>query len=214
MHQRRYRKLWGHLSRFSTDTFQSKVKSLRGNKYFQLFCNQGTFTKAYPVKSRKVAYLALDKFLHEIGVPSELHSDGAEELIHGHWDTICQRHKIYRTRNEPHSPWKNLAERTGGIIESRTKDMMRRTNTPIVLWDCCIEYNSEIRCMTATDIFDLNGRTPFENVLGFTPDISELVEFSWFQWVRYYNPVDPTKDQIGRWMGPTHNVGQGLAYIF
>ena len=66
--------------------------------------------------------------------------------------------------------------------------------------------------MTATDIFDLNGRTPFENVLGFTPDISELVEFSWFQWVWYHNPVDPTKDQIGRWMGPAHNVGQGLAY--
>ncbi len=26
------------------------------------------------------------------------------------------------------------------------------------------------------------------------------------------NPVDPTKDQIGRWMGPAHNIGQGLAY--
>ena len=212
MHQRRYRQLWGHLSRFSTDTFQSKVKSLRGNKYFQLFCNQGTFTKPYCMKSRKDAHLALDKFLHEIGVPSELHSDGAEELVKGPWDTICQRYKIYRTRNEPHSPWQNLAERTGGIIKSRTRDMMRRTNTPIVLWDYCVEYNSEIRCMTATDIFDLNGRTPFENVLGFTPDISELVEFSWFEWVWYHNPVDPTVDQIGRWMGPAHNVGQGLAY--
>ena len=66
--------------------------------------------------------------------------------------------------------------------------------------------------MTATDIFDLNGRTPFENVLGFTPDISELVEFQCFQWVWYHNPVDPTKDQIGWWMGPAHNIGQGLAY--
>ena len=212
MHQRRYRQLWGHLSRFSTDTFQSKVKSLRGNKYFQLFCNQGAFTKSYAMKSRKDAHLALDKFLHEVGIPSELHSDGAEELVHGQWDSICQRHKIFRTMNEPHSPWQNLAERTGGIIKSRARDMMRRTNTPLVLWDYCIEYNSDIRCMTATSIFDLNNRTPFEAVLGFTSDISELVEFGWFQWVWYHNPVDPTKDQIGRWMGPAHNVGQGLAY--
>ena len=75
-----------------------------------------------------------------------------------------------------------------------------------------MEYNSELRCTTAADIYDLNGRTPFESVLGFTPDISELVEFGWFDWVWFHNPVDPTKDQLGRWMGPAHNVGQGLAY--
>ena len=34
MHQRRHRQLWGHLSRFSSDTFKSKVRSLRGNQYF------------------------------------------------------------------------------------------------------------------------------------------------------------------------------------
>ena len=131
------------------------------------------------MKSRKDAHRTLDKFLHEIGVPSELHSDGAEELIHGEWDSMCQKHTIYRTYNEPHSPWQNLAERTGGIIKSRTREMMRRTNTPLPLWDYCIEYNSELRCMTATDIFNLNGRTPFKCVLGFTPEISELVEFRW-----------------------------------
>ena len=31
MHQRRYRQLWGHLSCFSSDTFKSNVKSLRGS---------------------------------------------------------------------------------------------------------------------------------------------------------------------------------------
>ena len=89
---------------------------------------------------------------------------------------------------------------------------MRRTNTPLVLWDYCTEYNTELRCMTATNMYDLNGRTPFETVLGFTPDISELVEFSWYQWVWYHDPVNPHKDQLGRWLGPAHNVGQGLAY--
>ena len=83
MHQRRYKQLWGHLSRFSSDTFKSKVKSLRGSQYFQLFCNNGAFTKVYPLNGRSDAHLALNKFLHEIGIPSELHTDGAGELVHG-----------------------------------------------------------------------------------------------------------------------------------
>ena len=212
MHQRRYRQLWGHLSRFSSDTFKTKIKSLRGSQYFQLFCNDGAFTKVYPLIGRRDAHLALNKFLHEIGIPSELHTDGAGELVHGEWDKLCQRYKIHRTFTEPHSPWQNIAERAGGIIKARTKDMMRRTNTPVILWDYCVEYMAELRSMTATGIFDLNGRTPFEAVLGFTPDISELTEFSWFHWVWFHDPVNPDKDHLGRWMGPAHNIGQGLAY--
>ena len=55
MHQRRYCQLWGDLSRFCTDTFKSKVKSLRGNSHFQLFCNQGAFTKSYrPLSQERI----------------------------------------------------------------------------------------------------------------------------------------------------------------
>ena len=129
------------------------------------------------MKGKKESHLALNRFLHEIGIPSELHTDGAGELVHGEWNTLCQRHKIHRTFTEPQSPWQNIAERAGGVIKSKVRDMMRRINTPLILWDYCVEYVAEVKCMTATDLFDLNGRTPFEAVLGYTPDISELVEF-------------------------------------
>ena len=66
--------------------------------------------------------------------------------------------------------------------------------------------------MTSTDMYNLNGRTPFENVMGFTPDISELVEFGWFGWVWYHDPVNFGKDNLGGWLGPAHNVGQCLSY--
>ena len=82
MHQRQYRELWIFLSRFSSDIFKSKVKSLRGNQYFQLFCNSGVFAKVYPMKGKKESHLALNRFLHEIGIPSKLHTDGAGELVH------------------------------------------------------------------------------------------------------------------------------------
>ena len=66
--------------------------------------------------------------------------------------------------------------------------------------------------MTVTSMFDLNGRIPFEIVLGFRPDLSELVKFDWYQWVWYHDPVNPHKDQLGRWLGSAHNVGHGLSY--
>ena len=50
-HRSRYRQLGGYLSTFASDTFSSKVKSLRGNNYVQLFCNRGNFVKSYPTKS-------------------------------------------------------------------------------------------------------------------------------------------------------------------
>ena len=212
VHQRRYRQLDGHLGRFSSDTFFSNCKSLRGNQCFQVFTNRASYTKAYSMESKSDAHLALNRFVHEVGVPTELHTDGSKEQALGEWKRICQRHSIYRTWTEPHSPWQNLAEKAGGIIKARCRDMMRRTNTPIVLWDYCIEYNSELRSMTASKNLELEGRTPFEKVMGYTPDISELVEFDWYEWVWFYDPTKPERVQLGRWLGPAHNAGQGLAF--
>lgn len=57
----------------------------------------------------------------------------------------------------------------------------------------------------------LSDRTPFEHIHNFTPDISDLLEFSWYQWDWYYDALEKNSN-IGRWLGPAHNVGQGLAY--
>ncbi len=177
VHQRRYRQLDGHLGRFSSDTFFANCKSLRGNTCFQLFTKKAAYIKTYSMESKGDAHFALNRFVHEVGVPTELHTDGSKEQALGNWKKICQKHSIYRTWTEPYSPWQNLAEKAGGIIKARCRDMMRKSNTPIVLWDYCVEYNSELRSMTATKNIELGGHTPHEKVMGYTPDISELVEF-------------------------------------
>ena len=104
VHQRRYRQLDGHLGRFSSDTFFSSCKSLRGNQCFQLFTNKAAYTKSYCMESKSDAHFALNRFVHEVGVPTELHTDGSKEQALGRWRKICQKHAIYRTWTEPHSP--------------------------------------------------------------------------------------------------------------
>ena len=124
--------------------------------------NMASFTQAYSMESKSDAPFALNRFIHEVGVPTEMHTDGSKEQSHGKWKKICQKYSIYRTWNEPYSPWQNLAEKAGGIIKARSRDMMRRTNTPIVLWDYCIEYNADLRTMTASNNIELSGRTPMK----------------------------------------------------
>ena len=101
VHQKRYNQLGGYLSKFASDTFKSNVISLQGNKYIQLFCNRGNYTVSYPIKSKKDAYQALDRFLHEVGVPTEMLTDGTLELFMGQWSKTCKRHAIHQVTTAP-----------------------------------------------------------------------------------------------------------------
>jgi hypothetical protein len=49
---------------------------------------------------------------------------------------------------------------------------------------------------------------------GNTPDISEFLEFSWFQPVWYYEPsAFPEQNRyIARWIGVPHRVGQAMCF--
>jgi hypothetical protein len=51
-------------------------------------------------------------------------------------------------------------------------------------------------------------------ITGNTPDISELLEFGWYQPIWYYEPeVFPNQTrQPARWLGPAHRVGQAMCY--
>ena len=211
VHHTRYRQLGGYLGMFAADTFLSNVTSLRGNKYTQLFCNRGNFCKLYPMKKKSDAPHALDRFIHEVGVPNELLTDGAKELTLGRWGATCRKKKIRMESTEPHSPWQNHAERIGCLIKRKVRNLMRSTNTPVRLWDYCFEYAAAIRSLTASDHMLLDGVTPFEKLLGYTPDIAEYMLFSWYQWIWYHDPSDPNLIKLGRWIGPSVTSGQALA---
>ena len=72
-----------YLSKFCSDTFISKIPSLRGNTYVQLFVNRGNFNQSYPMQSRSHAPQALDRFFHEVGLPLEMLTDNAPEFLEG-----------------------------------------------------------------------------------------------------------------------------------
>ena len=58
---------------------------------------------------------------------------------------------------------------------------MSRMRSPNRFWDYCCAYVAEKRNLTASDLYILHGRTPYEMVTGDTPDISEYTDYEWYQ---------------------------------
>ena len=208
--QREHPRLSGNLSKFASDTFFSNVTSLRGNKMIQLFTNRGNFTRCYPMERRSEAPDTLHRFVDEIGIPGEMLTDGAPELLSKEWRALCQRHKIPMKKTEPDSPWQNPSELAGGILKRKVRRLMKQTGSPIRLWDYCWEYVSSIRNSTATDHYLLDDLTPHQKVTGSTPNITELIQFKWYDWIWYYDIRDPLHEVLGRYLGPSEHCGEGF----
>ena len=103
-----------YLSKFCSDTFISKLPSIRGNQYVQSFVNRGNFNQSYPMQSRSHAPHALDRFFHEVGLPSEMLIDNAPEFVEGEWYNLCLKYYVKQRFTEPHTPWQNPAKLEGG----------------------------------------------------------------------------------------------------
>ena len=126
-YQRRYNRLGGPYSRFYTDVLFSKVKSLSGNTCATLFSNRQGFIKLYPMSAKSQAHETFSMFIHEVGIPHELHADGAGELIQGEFRKKLNKYEVYTTVTEPYSPWQNDAERKIKAVKVLGRYLMQTT---------------------------------------------------------------------------------------
>mgnify|MGYP003321204368 FL=1 len=90
---------------------------------------------------------------------------------------------------------------------------MDERNIPQRLWDYGIVYESEILSRMSRGHDD---RTGYERLTGKTPDISEWLDFTFYDLVWYYNLDNPditdNARQLGRWLGISHRIGSDLTY--
>ena len=217
--KRRYRT--DHLSlsyrrlstRIYSDTLFAKVTSLKGNTCAQIFTtNDIGFIRVHPMSSKSQAGEALKSLAEDVGIPNELVVDGAAEQVGPKSDFMKTvnylRTKIKRT--EPYSPWQNQAESAIRELKKRWKHRMSVKKIPHRLWDYGLVYESEIMSRTARGS---DKRTGMERITGDTPDISEWVDFDFYDPVWYWdNPDNPENPLIGRWLGVAHRVGSDMCY--
>ena len=201
--------------KFYTDSMFSNVKSLHGETGGSMFTNGHGFDLFYPWKKKSEHPDKLMQFIHDVGVPQVMISDGAPELTDGRTKEVCQEYRIKQKHSVAYSPWQILAE--AGIRENKrgTRRTLRRTGAPPRTWSYASKWCAGIRRLTALDIPELDGRVAEENVKGSTPDISAYAMFDWYQLIWYYTPVAEfphQKKTIGRWLGVAENCTDDLAY--
>ena len=209
--QLRYKQMTRQFGTFYCDYLKVSTKSIRGNIGGTVYTNKLGFKRFYPHSDETGQSTAhgLRTFIDLVGLPASLHSDGHSNFTEGAFKRLLRKFGILHTTTEPHSPWQNRAEYAIGEIKQYSRRLMQKTNTPIRLWCFCYEYSAEILSLCATGRYDLHGRTPYELVLNYTPDISELVTFTWFQWCYYLCEHTKTK-VLCRWLGPSHGIGQAF----
>jgi hypothetical protein len=167
-----------------TDTLIANSPSIRGNKYAQVYCNDLEWSRLYPMKKKSEAHETLSLLLKRDGAPTTLVSDGANEETLGEFRRKARKAETHCCKEtEPHSPWQNRAEGCTGEIKRATGRAMLKTKSPSRLWDYCAELKARIRSHTTHNLPSLEDEVPETLMTGSTVDISQLVEFGWYDWV-------------------------------
>ena len=184
-------------------------KSLEVYKYAQVFATDFHFSAVYPMESKGHAGDALKQFITGFGVPYKIICDGSKEQTKRGTTFMEQvrKHHIDVHTTEPNCHNQSKVE---GVIRELWKNWFRTMHhkrVPRKLWDYGLKWVSEVRVRTSSDTADLKCRTPLEWVTGDTVDISEYLDFSFYDWCRYHENAGLGPMKLGRWLGVAHKVG-------
>ena len=179
---KRYKQLSHHYGTFYVDFLKTAVKSIRSFIGGMLYRNKLGYKKFFPCTSetQEETSHSLRSFIEIVDLPASLHSDNYNNLREGLFKKTLRKFGIWSTFTEPRSPWQNRAEFAIGEVKRHARRLMQKTLTPIRLWCFCYEYTADNLSLCATTRFELKGRTPYEVVTNYTPDISEYITFTWY----------------------------------
>ena len=194
---------------FYMDTFFATGKAgktTRGNSCMQLFVTDKGYVWVCPMKTESDIHKVVKLFFKAVGVPDAFICDNAKAQTQGETEKICQLAGTIIRQIEPHTQWSNRAELYIGLFKNGVRNTMKTTNCPLVLWDYCAEHQAKVNNVTAKDLFQLQGQTPHFTVTGEEGDISNLCQFSFYDWCYYRDSAAKflfLSTILGRVLGPS-----------
>jgi hypothetical protein len=70
----------------------------------------------------------------------------------------------------------------------------------------------DIQNRTSNSSRELGGRCPLEKVTGESVDISEYLDFGFYDWIWYKDNAGLGETKLGKWLGVSHKVGTLMSY--
>ena len=215
----RYRQITLPAGEFYTDTFKAKVRSVRGYTCAQIYGNKFGYLKSYPMESNNQQDVGntLSVLIQDVGIMQKLHTDNAPEMVGRRTPFFkrARKEEIDLTTIEPERPDENYGETLVRIAKLGAARQMAKKRVPMRLWCYAVEHYSNLHSLTVPGMYRNKGRTGNEMVYGSTPDISEYVEFQFYDYCFYWDTPQSfpnEKKHMGRWLGIAHRVGQSMVF--
>ena len=199
------------------DTFFATKKggrSSRGHTCCQLFVTDKGFLYVVPMRRKSEVLQALKQFAKEIGAPTSIIADMSGEQMSHDVQKFCNDIGTTLCALEEGTPWSNKAELYIGLLKEAVHKDMLESNSPMILWDYCVERQARINNLTAKDNFKLHGTTPHTATMAEEGDISSLCQFGWYEWCYYreHTAAFPSnREVLGRVLGPARGEGNEMA---
>jgi len=197
-----------------SDTVFGPVKSKDGNTCGQIFANGAYFATFYPMDSKSKAGDALRVFCNEFGVPDRLIVDGAQEQVGKRTEFQKQvtKHNIDLHISEPGRHNQSPSEGVTREMKRKWYRIMFKKRVPKQLWDYGFRWVCETMQRTYLRQNRIDGGVPLQKVLGEAVDISEYLDFGFYDRVWYRENAGLGEEKLGRWLGVAHHVGAHMCY--
>ena len=209
----RYRRIDEH---FFMDTFFATKKggrSTRGNTCCQLFATDKGFLFVVPMQRRGQVLEAMKMFAKEIGAPSAFVADMSKEQMSKDVKLLCNEIGSTLRALEEGTPWSNKAELYIGLLKEAVRKDLKESDSPMKLWDYCVERRARIHNLTAKSNLKLSGTNPLTATLGEEGDISSLCQYGWYEWCYFREQTAAfpnNKEVLGRVLGPARGAGNEM----
>ena len=123
-----------------------------------------------------------------------------------------RKYEIKGHASEPERSNQNPIEGCIRELRQRWYRTMFRTYCPRALWCYGIPYVEKIMQMTTSFASNLQGRTPIEDLTGETPDISQYLDFGFYDRVWFKENTRLVETKLGRLLGVSHEMGSLMSY--
>jgi hypothetical protein len=80
------------------------------------------------------------------------------------------------------------------------------------LWDYCFTWVCKTENLCAKLFKYAEGSTPIGIITGDTPDISEYLDFEFYDWVAFRSNAGLGETELGKWHAVSHRVGRLMSY--
>ena len=112
--------------------------------------------------------------------------------------------------SSPCRPNEKPAEGSIRELKKRWYCIILKNKVPERLWDYGILWIRKTGSLSVSSSRYAIGRNPLEYITGKTPDISEYLNSTFYDWVAYHVNAGLGELSIGQWLGVSHKVGQDM----